>query len=119
MLLRASSRAVGLCVALGFLAKRVPPVGTQVKSESSNGLTHQALTELAGLLMATPSFEALMQALADRPGGRDCEGIGVEAVGGPRVQVDRADWLVVDHERERRFLTSSCLAPAGRFILRR
>lgn len=34
-------------------------------SESSNGLTQAALSELAGLLMATESFEELMQRIAD------------------------------------------------------
>jgi GAF domain-containing protein len=37
-------------------------------TESGNGLTQAALTELAGLLMATSSFEDLMQAVADLAG---------------------------------------------------
>jgi hypothetical protein len=36
-----------------------------VVSESSSGLTHAALAELAGLLMATRSFEQLMQRIAE------------------------------------------------------
>jgi GAF domain-containing protein len=39
-----------------------------VVKESGNGLTQAALTELAGLLMATSSFEDLMQAVADLAG---------------------------------------------------
>ncbi|HEY5877982.1 MAG TPA: hypothetical protein VIU11_03670 [Nakamurella sp.] len=37
-------------------------------SEPVNGLTQAALTELAGLLMATSSFEDLLQAVADLAG---------------------------------------------------
>lgn len=37
-------------------------------AESGNGLTQDALAELAGLLMATSSFEDLMQAVADLAG---------------------------------------------------
>jgi GAF domain-containing protein len=39
-----------------------------VVTESGRGLTQEALTELAGLLMATSSFEDLMQAVADLAG---------------------------------------------------
>jgi GAF domain-containing protein len=39
-----------------------------VVSESGNDLTQAALTELAGLLMATSSFEDLLQAVADLAG---------------------------------------------------
>lgn len=40
----------------------------RVVTESGSGLTHAALTESAGLLMATSSFEDLMQAVADLAG---------------------------------------------------
>jgi GAF domain-containing protein len=39
-----------------------------LETKSGNRLTHAALTELAGLLMATSSFEDLMQAVADLAG---------------------------------------------------
>ena len=39
-----------------------------VVKETGNGLTQAALTELAGLLMATSSFEDLLQAVADLAG---------------------------------------------------
>jgi GAF domain-containing protein len=42
--------------------------GAWAVAESGNGLTQAALTELAGLLIATSSFEDLMQAVADLAG---------------------------------------------------
>ena len=42
--------------------------GVSVMAVPVNGLSESALTELAGLLMATSSFEELMQAVADLAG---------------------------------------------------
>jgi GAF domain-containing protein len=42
--------------------------GAWAVTDSGNGLTQAALTELAGLLIATSSFEELMQAVADLAG---------------------------------------------------
>lgn len=47
------------------LLKSWGPGAGPIVSESPNVLTHAALAELAGLLMATRSFEELMQRIAD------------------------------------------------------
>ena len=61
---RRSWRLPRRCPAITCGATRTVPI----VSDSGSGVTPAALTELAGLLMATSSFEDLMQAVADLSG---------------------------------------------------